>query len=148
MERIGEFVTEGFANGLSEGGPDVSDSVDTIMSPLLMAISSMMSEDLSPTIKPVMDMTNIDAAADEFSSMLDVNGSYAMNAAGRISANDRASRQGTVESNFTSDQGTGVQNGITVNVYPSAGMDEKALADKVMYRISEKMQVRRAATGV
>lgn len=147
MERIGEFTTKGFANGLAEGGPAVSDSVDTVMSPLLMAISSMMSEDLSPTITPVMDMTNVDAAADEFSSMFDATGSYAMAAAGRISANDRASRQGTVESNFTSDQGAGVQNGITVNVYPSAGMDEKALADKVITRINELDYRRSVAKG-
>ena len=147
MERIGEFTTKGFANGLSEGGPAVSDSIDMVMSPLLMAISSMMSEDLSPTITPVMDMTNIDAAADEFSSMFDATGSYAMNAAGRISANDRASRQGTVESNFTSDQGAGVQNGITVNVYPSAGMDERALADRVVNRINEISQRIRVAKG-
>lgn len=146
MERIGEFTTKGFANGLSEGGPAVSDSVDTIMSPLLMAISSMMSEDLSPTIKPVMDMTNVDAAADEFGSMFDATGSYAMNAAGRISANDRVSRQGTVESNFTSDN-AGVQNGITVNVYPSAGMDERALADKVITRINELDYRRSVAKG-
>ena len=146
MERIGEFVTEGFANGLSEGGPAVSSSFDSVMSPMLMAITSMMSEDLSPTIKPVMDMTNVDAAADEFSSMFDATGSYAMNAAGRISANDRASRQGTVESNFTSDQG-GVQNGIIVNVYPSAGMDERALADKVITRINELEYRRSVAKG-
>ena len=94
-----------------------------------------------------MDMTNVDAAADEFSSMFNATGSYTMNAAGRISANDRASRQGTVESNFTSDQGSGIQNGITVNVYPSAGMDERALADKVMTRMGQVMQRRRAATG-
>ena len=146
MERIGEFTTKGFANGLAEGGPSVSDSVDTVMSPLLMAISSLMSEDLSPTITPVMDMTNVDAAADEFSSMFDATGSYAMAAAGRISANDRASRQGTVESNFTSDQGP-AQGGITVNVYPSAGMDERALADKVITRINELDYRRSVAKG-
>lgn len=146
MERIGEFVTEGFANGLSEGGPDVSASFDSVLSPMLVAITSMMSEDLSPTIKPVMDMTNIDAAADEFNSMFDATGSYAMATAGSISASDRAARQGTVESNFTSDNG-GVQNGITVNVYPSAGMDERALADKVITRINELDYRRSVAKG-
>ena len=144
--EIGKYTAMGFANGLSDGSTDVNSGVESMMSPMLAAITSMMSEDLSPTIKPVMDMTNVNAAADEFGSMFDATGSYAMNAAGRISANDRASRQGTVESNFASDNG-GVQNGITVNVYPSAGMDEKALADKVMTRIGQVMQRRRAATG-
>ena len=146
MEEIGKFTAMGFANGLSDGSSNVNSGVDAVMSPLLMAISSMMSEDLSPTIKPVMDMTNVDAAADEFGNMFAATGSYAMAAAGRISASDRASRQGTVESNFTSDQGS-VQGGITVNVYPSAGMDEKALADKVMYQMAEKIQRRRVAAG-
>ena len=147
LEEIGKYTAMGFANGLSAGSTDVNSGVDSMMSPMLAAITSMMSEDLSPTIKPVMDMTNVDAAADEFSSMFDATGSYAMNAAGRISANDRASRQGTVESNFTSDQGAGVQNGITVNVYPSAGMDERALADKVVNRINEISQRIRVAKG-
>lgn len=147
MEEIGKFTAMGFANGLSDGSTDVNSGVESMMSPMLAAITSMMSEDLSPTIKPVMDMTNVNAAADEFGSMFDASGSYAMNAAGRISANDRTSRQGTVESNFTSDQGSGAQNGITVNVYPSAGMDERALADKVMTRMGQVMQRRRAAAG-
>lgn len=146
MEEIGKFTAMGFANGLSDGSTDVNSGVDSMMSPMLAAITSMMSEDLSPTIKPVMDMTNVDAAADEFGSMFDATGSYAMAATGRISANDRASRQGTVESNFTSDQGS-VQGGITVNVYPSAGMDERALADRVMYKMAEKIQRKRVSDG-
>jgi hypothetical protein len=144
--EIGKYTAMGFANGLSDGSTDVNSGVDSMMSPMLAAITSMMSEDLSPTIKPVMDMTNVDAAADEFGNMFAATGSYAMNAAGRISANDRASRQGTVESNFTSDN-AGVQNGITVNVYPSAGMDERALADKVVNRINEISQRIRVAKG-
>lgn len=148
FEQFGKYTSQGFANGLVEGGPDVSNGFDSVISPLLAAISSLMSEDLSPTITPVMDMTNVNAAASEFSDMFAATGTYAMAAAGRISANDRASRQPTVESNFVSGQDPSYASaGIVVNVYPSEGMDEKALADKVMYRISEKMQVRRAATG-
>ena len=146
LEEIGKYTAMGFANGLSDGSTDVNSGVDSMMSPMLAAITSMMSEDLSPTIKPVMDMTNVDAAADEFGNMFAATGSYAMAAAGRISESDRASRQGTVESNFTSDQGS-VQGGITVNVYPSAGMDERALADRVVNRINEISQRIRVAKG-
>lgn len=133
MKRIGKFTALGFALGLSDGSSNVEDGFGIMISPVLAAISSLMSEDLSPTIKPVVDMSNLDAVADEFSRTFEASGAYAMESAGRIAENDRVSR--TINTPNVVETKAGDTMNATINVYTQPGQDANEIARMVEQRL-------------
>ena len=146
MEKIGKYASLGFANGIAEGGPDITTGFTNIMNPLYAALSDIMSEDfdVSPTITPVVDMSNV---SDLFGMMSNYDASYAATAARRVSSSQQSQYDTNNGNGMTGSQQDSTLAGIVVNVYPSAGMDEKALADKVITRINEAEYRRSVAKG-
>ena len=134
MEKIGKFTMLGFANGLGDESSGVSNGLLRTIDPILAAITSLMSEDLSPTITPVMDMTNINDAASEFANLFDSSASYALSSIGNISANTRASRiSGETNQNGIGGVGDTITN--TINVYAQPGQDVNELARVIEQRL-------------
>ena len=149
------YLMMGLANGLEEGSDQAmltgESTMGSILNAFQQAISIIMAAindqlTIDPTITPVVDLSNVDSAMANIQNGF--NGGYDIatdlsNTVGR--QNQRAQQMGIPEARF--DTGNEFSGGITVNVYPSAGMDEKALADRVIYRISEMNQRRRVAKG-
>ena len=152
FEQFGMYTSLGFANGLTEGGPDVRDGFSSVINPMLLAISALLDSDmdLSPSITPVVDLSNVSDAAGAIQDYLangsELTGRLAYDAGLQTSRVAQNRSADSVESQFANGDSMAVGNGIIVNVYPSAGMDEKALADKVIYRLTDKLGRRRAAT--
>lgn len=76
--EIGSYVSEGFANGISSSASSVENASDNIgntavssMNSALKSISDMFSSDttFSPTISPVVDMTNVRNGASNINDM-------------------------------------------------------------------------------
>ena len=157
MAQNGVYLMEGLMNGITDGSQEVYGTADVVTGSLLNSFQNAMAQmmsminadmSLQPTITPVVDMSNVDSAVTDMNSEL--SGYYDMTSetAGRIRvANPRAQRDNSntpANGINPADQALG---GITVNVYPSAGMDERALADRVVNRINEISQRIRVAKG-
>jgi len=139
--KIGEWSSEGFANGLNDGARDVGRASEHVGSAALEAmrssmqiLSAMVDEemDASPTIRPVMDLSDIQKGTSDLSSMFatpkSINVDTAYGRASSIAADRRAS-------NDTLDD---VQNGRTqdvktVNFYQTNN-SPKALSTVDIYR--------------
>lgn len=148
MEKLGGYLTTGFAIGIQNGSGEVESSMITVVNPILAALSALMDEDMNiaPTITPVVDMSNVDAAAGSLGGYF--GGNYAFGArTPNVDMTARASGE-RISARMNETAGT-VVNGdnIVINVYPSQGMNEKDLADKVMVRIGELSKRRKVAFG-
>lgn len=156
MAQNGVYLMQGLMNGIVDGSEQVYGTADVVTGSLLNSFQNAMAQMLSminadmnlqPTITPVMDMQNIDASIADMNSQLD--GYYDMTAAtaGRLNIQNPASRSASERYSATDRMNDEFGGSITVNVYPSAGMDEKALADKVIIRMNEAAGRRRVAKG-
>lgn len=156
MAQNGVYLMQGLMNGIADGSQQVYGTADIVTGSLLNSFQNAMAQMLSminadmnlqPTITPVMDMQNVDASIADMNSQLD--GYYDMTAAtaGRLNIQNPASRSASERYSAADRMSDEFGGSITVNVYPSAGMDERALADKVMTRMGQVMQRRRAAAG-
>lgn len=155
MAQNGIYLMQGLMNGITDGSEQVYGTADVVTGSLLNSFQNAMAQMLSminadmslqPTITPVVDMHNVDSAVTDMNSKF--NGYYnaAAETAGRIQvANPRSQRNNLDQPVNNFRQADSAAGGITVNVYPSEGMDEKALADKVIFRLSEINQRRRAS---
>lgn len=156
MAQNGVYLMQGLMNGIADGSQQVYATADVVTGSLLNSFQNAMAQMLSminadmnlqPTITPVMDMQNVDASIADMNSQLD--GYYDMTAAtaGRLNIQNPASRSQTGSNSVADRMSDEFGGSITVNVYPSAGMDERALADKVVNRINEISQRIRVAKG-
>ena len=141
MMEIGAYVTKGFANGIQNGSDGVEDAMVTVINPVLAALSQLMNEDydFSPTIKPVVDMSNVDAMSGDIASLFGGNPTYTVNAARRVSANESA--YGGSFGNYNS---VGDTINASINVYAQAGQDVNELArviERRLVRLNKQQQV-------
>ena len=142
------YIPEGVAKGITEGSGQVTDAMITAMSPAMMVLMSLMSSDydFSPTITPVVDLSNVTSAANAVDGMFrsaDLSAGYN----GHVSSiadyvGNLASEMGEV-TNITNNTG----DSYNFNIYASEGMDEEAIADAVMNRIRTTTVRRGAAFG-
>lgn len=142
------YIPEGVAKGITDGSGQVTDAMITAMSPAMMVLMSLMSSDydFSPTITPVVDLSNVTSAANAVDGMF---GSADLSAGynGHVSSiadyvGNLASEMGEV-TNITNNTG----DSYNFNIYASEGMDEEAIADAVMNRIRTTTVRRGAAFG-
>lgn len=141
MMEIGGYVMQGLANGIQNGGGEVEDTMITVINPVLAALSQLMDEDVefSPKITPVVDMSNVDAMSGAINSMFSENPSYTVNAARRVSANERYS--GGSFGNYSS---VGDTINASINVYAQPGQDVNELAkviERRLVRLNKQQQV-------
>lgn len=146
-ERMGGFIDAGLAKGIQNGSEEVENSMYTVVDPLLATLAALMSEDfdISPTITPVIDMTDVDAAAGYLNDSL--SRSYSSSARIDAAISRRMNDVNRVAASMDREPIVAGGDNVTINVYPSQGMDENALADAVMLRMASRMQRRRAALG-
>lgn len=84
MRKLATFVIAGFSSGIDDGESDVEESALTMKNTLLDAFGN---ENISPTITPVLDLSQIKSGAGMLNGMLS-NGSYAVEAAARLTASN------------------------------------------------------------
>ena len=156
MMKRGAYAIQGLMLGLQNSEDDVYGissgigyEVVGILQSAMAQIAVMASDkfEFNPVIAPVVDMTNVEAAAKS------VNGAFG---AGRIglsgeitsSVGRRIEQAERVASNMETVNQT-VNNGdsFTFNIYANDNMDEEAIADAVMNRMQTKLVRRGAAFG-
>lgn len=79
MANLAKYIPLGIAKGIESEGGAVENSMITVISPMLAALAAYMEQDydISPTITPVVDMSNVQFASASLDSMFDKTyGSY------------------------------------------------------------------------
>ena len=132
MQELGEFAAEGLSQGIQNGSDAVEESMIMVIDPLLAALSTLMDEDfdISPSITPVVDMSNAQSAAGELSSLFSGGNSYSVSAAGRIAANESTSGSG-----FGNTSNIANTTNATINVYAQPGQNINELATEIERRL-------------
>lgn len=89
MQSIGQFASLGFINGItdnsdkaSQAGVNIAESVKTGLSSAISRISDAINSDIDtqPTIRPVLDLSNIEDGATQLNSMLSRSQAISINA--------------------------------------------------------------------
>lgn len=143
MAWVGQMFDAGFARGITDGSDDVNSAITAAMIQALGTAADMIeSDDMSPTITPVVDLSDVQNGSRLIGTMFD-NG-YGFNVRTNIgeitTPTDRmsAALQGI-------NSGSATFGDTNINIYASAGMDENALAEKVIKRINVEYARRKAA---
>ena len=108
--------------------------------------------DLDPTIRPVLDLTNLQYGASQIGSLLGLNDPYALNAVGTISGiqNDAQLMAGLTSSLTDAINGMKTENDlppVTINIYPTENQSAEEIADAVSWKLNHDVLKRRAVYG-
>jgi tape measure domain-containing protein len=154
FKKLAGYIPLGIQQGIQDETGSAIDSVvvlgneliDAIMNSMLM-VSTVADEefDFSPSITPVVDLNNVNAAAGAIGSAF--GGNYSMSAQ---MTNDISRRMNDVEriaSNMGSTQTVNNGDNIVFNIYQQPGEDPNAIADAVMVRMANRLARRGAAFG-
>ena len=151
-EKFGGYFSQGFANGISEETDTVTSASETMVNSSLRAIeqaknliAAILQDDFTPTITPVVDMSNVESASSMLGSAfgngrIGLSGELSDSVSGRLASAMQASDQ-TINNN------TGDTLYITNNIYASEGMNTEEVADAVMSQMQAKMARRNVALG-
>lgn len=119
--KIGEYFSMGFANGIATAGPNAVDStegmVDTVKRAFVTSVNELhaMASDegyLSPTITPIMDLTNVEIGAGQISDMLSAN-RYTLNTMANVNGISNMFNKTNNTTNPVIDAITGLRSDIT-----------------------------------
>ena len=108
--------------------------------------------DLDPTIRPVLDLTNLQYGATQIGSLLGLNDPYALNAvAGITGIQNDASLMASLTGSLT-DAINGMKKDqeatqVTINIYPQEGQSAEEIAEEVSWRLNHDVLKRRAVYG-
>lgn len=144
MAWVGKMFDEGFANGIGTGVTSVRNSVtDTMSEALTTAVDLMNStDDMQPTIRPVVDLSDAQNGCRLLSSMFD--SAPALSASANIGPVTTASDR--MNAAISGLNGTTVTNGNTnLYIYGSQGQDVNQLADVVIKKLNNEYARRKAA---
>lgn len=154
MADMASYIPLGAAEGIDSNAGIAVDATESMAFKMadavkgaLATVEAMSSDDfnLHPTITPVVDMTNVDSAANS------VNGMFAGNLNSRMSQVSRS--MSGLEStanrmNDLSESRSNVsQDMYEINIYPQPGMDEEMIADAVLARLSSGVTRKGVALG-
>lgn len=154
-EQAGAFYIIGLANGISKNADLPLDAVDRTTNPMIealktamMQIATMTDDDftISPVITPVIDMSNVEAAAGSMNGVFGK--SYNMAASINGAIGRRSNDIDQIASAMEKGKQT-INNGDTYNfqIYQQPGEDAEALTDRIMARMQNRMVRRGAAFG-
>ena len=156
--RIGMYMDEGFANGIEAYSGQVGNSSEEMaqtaidsVSTAIANISDLVDSELTdPTIKPVLDLTDIVNGANAIDDML--SGDNTINVASRTGAgiNNNLAEQESIYSAFDSLRNTlsGISGGegvVNNNTFNITGDDPKAIANEVSNILQRQIERRGAA---
>lgn len=159
--KLGFYSDEGLANGLlnnghivREAGVSTAEAMVDEMSGVFGRIADLIDGniDLDPTIRPVLDLTNLQYGASQIGSLLGLNDPYALNAVGTISGiqNDAQLMAGLTTSLTDAINGMKTENDlppVTINIYPTENQSAEEIADAVSWKLNHDVLKRRAAYG-
>lgn len=156
MERLAGFIPKGAANGVTDNMGlaadamgQMGDQMITAISPALAILAGLLNGefDIDPTIRPIVDLSDVSASASSISGMFA--GAQTVSVSTAQSVNRRMNTSSTTESAPENQNGNSVQPAFApvINVYPDPGMDEDALADKVINRMQDAYIRRGVALG-
>ena len=128
MMRSGGYVIQGFVNGIKNNSYKSEEAMQNAVNPLLAIIDSLITNDMdiSPTITPVVDMSNVDDMAGDISDMLSGTGTYAVTTANRIANAETANgaKFGTVAN-------SSAVYSPTINIYTQPNQNSTEIANMV-----------------
>ena len=159
--ELGYYSDEGLAQGFSKYGTVVREAaaesalgaVDE-MSGVFGRIADLIDGtiDLDPTIRPVLDLTNLQYGASQIGSLLGLNDPYALNAVGTISGiqNDAGLMASLTSSLTDAINGIKPENDlppVTINIYPTENQSAEEIAEVVSWKLNHDVLKRRAVYG-
>ncbi len=151
-EKFGGYFSQGFANGITEESDTVTSASEAMVNSSIRAleqaknlIAAILQDDFVPTITPVVDMSNVEAASSMLGTAfrdgrIGLSGELTDSVSGRLASAMQASSQ-TINNN------TGDTLYITNNIYASEGMNSEDVAEAVMSQMQMKMARRNVALG-
>lgn len=160
-ERAGRYFDMGLVGGLLEYSGRVRDAVaETALGATdeLNGVFNRIGDlidgtiDLDPTIRPVLDLTNLQYGATQIGSLLGLNDPYALNAvAGITGIQNDASLMASLTGSLT-DAINGMKKDqettqVTINIYPQEGQSAEEIAEEVSWRLNHDVLKRRAVYG-
>ena len=134
--ELGYYVDAGFANGISENGTQVTDSVTDManstyntMNDAISTITGLLDGSLmvDPVITPTMDLTSLRDSVAEVSSMMDANNEY------RLKSLYGADYSTTTSGSSSSDLDGTISNGKTIS-FVQNNYSPKSLSKLDIYR--------------
>lgn len=159
--ELGYYSDEGLAQGFTKYGAVVREAAaETAYSAVdeLTGVFGRIADivdgniDLDPTIRPVLDLTNLQFGASQIGSLLGLNDPYALNAVGTISGiqNDASLMAGLAGSLTDAINGMKTENEIppvTINIYPTENQSAEEIAEVVSWKLNHDVLKRRAVYG-
>lgn len=141
--KIGNFFVEGFVLGINDNitnaisategmGDSVIDTIGKTIARVAEAVSNNM--DANPTITPVVDLTNVDNAADSMSSLFS-----SIGFSPKVSANQAGSIAGSINASTTQNQNGVKSTGNIYNNFTQNNYSPKALSRLDIYRQSRNL---------
>ena len=136
--EVGSNIVKGIWQGISDGWTWLTDSIKGLAESLLSGVKDALGIE-----SPSKEFAWVGKMVDEGFAKGLTDNAYLVDDA--MSSLDPTIKGGTVYSTFDNLANGQSSDQITINVYPSAGMDEKALAREINYRLAEQTNRKYAA---
>lgn len=133
--RVGRFIDQGLANGLTDNADTVEDSMYN-MTDLIKRVKEVLDGELEydPTIKPVLDLSNVTGGMNDLNNLLNQNATISM--ARNISASGRMVDVQGLDGNTNNTQTISINN----YVYGAQGQDPNELVDVLNYKLGRQLR--------
>lgn len=158
---IGYYADAGLANGFVNNGRIVRTAAAEAALGAVDELSGVFGRiadivdgqiDLDPTIRPVLDLSEIQYGAGQIGSLLGLNDPYALNATATIAGiqNDAtmfASMTDSLKNAIRGLKVDGESQPVTINIYPQPNQSAEEIANYVAWKFNHDLNKRRAAYG-
>lgn len=159
--QIGYYADAGLAGGITKYGTVVREAASDMavgsaneITGVFGRIADMIDGtiDLDPTIRPVLDLTNLQYGASQIGGLLGLNDPYALNATASLSGiqNDATLISGLTSSLKTAIDGMKSDSEIppvTINIYATENQDAEEIANYTAWKLNHDVFKRRAVHG-
>ena len=158
---IGYYADAGLANGFVNNGRIVRTAAAEAALGAVDELSGVFGRiadivdgqiDLDPTIRPVLDLANLQYGASQIGELLGLGDPYALNATASITGiqNDAsmiASMTDSLKSAISGLKTDNEQQSITIHIHTQPGQSAEEIADYVAWKLNHDLNKRRAAYG-
>lgn len=140
MMRSGGYVIQGFVNGIKNNSYKSEEAMRNAVDPMLAIINSLVTDDMdiTPTITPVVDMSNVDNMAGDISDLLGGTGTYAVTTANRIAAAETANG-----AKFGTTADSSEVYSPTINIYTQPNQNSTEIANMVERKLVQMNKQRK-----
>lgn len=156
-KQIGEYFGEGLVLGITDMSADVTNSSENLgkkavdgMSGAIAGIADTLDSDMDvePTIRPVLDLSDVNAGLSTMDGMIGSERSIGLAGNANFAMGAEIQNVKAIAAGFDK-LAASIENssGTTVNIYAQPGMDVNELADAVQNRLAALEKQRRVAFG-